>query len=154
VARLCVKAKAVFYLGRGVDYAVAVEGSLKLKEVTYIFSDAYPAGELKHGTLALVDENTVSIMVVSDILLADKCVSTVEEITSRKGNVVVITTLDEVAKKLEKLAACVWLLPACSGDLSVLVTSAALQLVAYRSAVLLGRNPDKPRNLAKSVTVE
>jgi glucosamine--fructose-6-phosphate aminotransferase (isomerizing) len=154
VARLCVKSKAVFYLGRGLDYAVAVEGSLKLKEVSYIFSDAYPAGELKHGTLALVDEETLSVIVVSDESMGEKCLSTAEEIISRKGKVVVITTVDSVAGDLAKIAEYVYKLPKIDKDLSAIVLSAALQLVAYHSAVLLGRNPDKPRNLAKSVTVE
>ncbi len=153
IARQCAKSSAVFFLGRGLDYAVAVEASLKLKEVSYVFSDGYPAGELKHGTLALIDENTLSVVVICNPALAEKCCNAVSQIISRRGKVAVITCLADVAEKLKDSAA-VWLLPQCPAVLSPFVSAVALQLVAYKTAVLLGRDPDKPRNLAKSVTVE
>ncbi|MDE7379655.1 MAG: glutamine--fructose-6-phosphate transaminase (isomerizing) [Clostridia bacterium] len=153
IAGMCAESSAVFFLGRGIDYAVAVEGSLKLKEISYIFSDGYPAGELKHGTIALIDENTLSIFVICDISLAEKCLNAASQITSRKGKVAVITCLKEVAEKVEDNAT-VWLLPKACENLSPFLSAVALQLIAYKTAALLNRDPDKPRNLAKSVTVE
>ncbi len=153
LAKDCVKSNAVFFLGRGYDYAAAVEASLKLKEVSYIFSDSYPAGELKHGTLALIDGGTLSIIIVGDEVFADKSEATIEQIISRKGRAAVVTGSKAVAERLGGRAK-VWLLPQCKACLSIMLSSVALQLIAYRAAVLLNRNPDKPRNLAKSVTVE
>lgn len=153
IAKACAESSAVFFLGRGADYAVAVEASLKLKEISYIFSDGYPAGELKHGTLALVDENTLSVIIICDDSLSEKCENAVSQVLSRKGRVAVITCLDGVAERL-KDAVKVWKIPASPPELSPFVSAVALQLVAYKTAVILGRDPDKPRNLAKSVTVE
>lgn len=153
ISALCVKSKAVFFLGRAIDYAVAVEASLKLKEVSYVFSDGYPAGELKHGTLALIDEDTLSVIVICDKTLAEKCKNAASQVSSRKGKVAVITTIEEVAQDLKNDAE-VWLLPECEACLSPFLSAVALQLIAYKTAVALGRDPDKPRNLAKSVTVE
>lgn len=153
IAAECAKSSAVFFLGRGIDYDVAVEGSLKLKEISYIFSDGYPSGELKHGTLALIDESTLSVFIVCDPNLAEKCENAVSQVSSRKGRVAVITPLKEVAQKAEESGE-VWLIPAVPPKLSPFVSAIALQLIAYETAVALGRDPDKPRNLAKSVTVE
>ncbi|MGN1104296.1 MAG: glutamine--fructose-6-phosphate transaminase (isomerizing) [Candidatus Coproplasma sp.] len=153
LASCCVKSRAVFFLGRGYDDCAAVEASLKLKEVSYIFSDSYPAGELKHGTLALVDGETLSILTIGDERFADKSESTVEQIISRGGKVAVLTNSAAVASSLSGRVM-VWLLPESKPPLSIMLSAVALQLTAYRSALLLGRNPDKPRNLAKSVTVE
>lgn len=153
IAESCAHSSAVFFLGRGADYAVAVEASLKLKEISYIFSDGYPAGELKHGTLALIDESTLSVLIICDEKLAEKCENAASQVASRKGKVAVITCIDSVAEKLKGSAA-VWKIPECSAELSPFVSAVALQLVAYKTAVTLGRDPDKPRNLAKSVTVE
>ena len=144
---------AVFFLGRGLDYDAAVEASLKLKEVSYIFSDAYPSGELKHGTLALVDENTSSLIIICQPQTAKKSVSAVHEVLCRGGEVAVLTTLPDVARELEDFLP-VWLLPPVEPRLAPFLCAAALQRTAYLTAVRLGRNPDKPRNLAKSVTVE
>ncbi|MGN0804111.1 MAG: glutamine--fructose-6-phosphate transaminase (isomerizing) [Candidatus Coproplasma sp.] len=152
-ANLCAQSSAVFFLGRGIDYVTAVEASLKLKEVSYVFSDAYPAGELKHGTLALIDEGTLSVFIICGLELAQKSINAVEQVVSRKGKVAVITCIEQVAKSLEGKAK-VWLLPPCEGIFSPFLASVALQLTAYYTAVALGRDPDKPRNLAKSVTVE
>lgn len=152
-AEECAKSKAVFFLGRGYDYDIAVEAALKLKEVSYIFSDGYSAGELKHGTLALVDENTLSVLICGDENLAEKTVNTARQILSRKGRVAIVTNVQTLCDEF-KDKALVWSLPECSPPLFPFVAATALQLIAYRTAVLLGRNPDKPRNLAKSVTVE
>ena len=152
-AKDCIKSKAVFFLGRGYDADAAVEAALKLKEVSYIFSDSYPAGELKHGTLALVDGETLSVIIVGDEKFADKSESTIEQIISRGGRAAVITCSKQVASSLTGRAK-VGQWPYCTPALSIMLSAVALQLVAYRAAVALGRNPDKPRNLAKSVTVE
>lgn len=154
VAKYCALSSAVFFLGRGADYDVAIEGSLKLKEVSYVFSDAYPAGELKHGTLALVDENTLTVVLICDERLAEKSENAVEQVASRRGKVAVVTTMASVAERLKDKAVTVWLLPECSVRTSQFLSATALQLIAYETAVKLGRDPDKPRNLAKSVTVE
>lgn len=153
IASACANSGAVFFLGRGTDYAVAVEGALKLKEISYVFSDGYPAGELKHGTLALVDENTLSVFVICDPSLAEKSKNGVSQVTSRRGRVAVITTLSDVAEQLKETAP-VWKLPDCPPQLSPYLSATALQLIAYKTALILKRDPDKPRNLAKSVTVE
>ena len=153
IAERCADSRAVFFLGRGLDYSAAVEASLKLKEVSYIFSDAYPAGELKHGTLALIDESTLSVFIICEPNVCEKCVNAVEQVLSRKGNAVVITCLDDVAAKLKDKVA-VWLLPYAPPQLAPILSAVALQSVAYHTAIKLDRNPDKPRNLAKSVTVE
>lgn len=154
LAAKCAKSRAVFFLGRGKDFAVAQEASLKLKEVSYVFCDGYACGELKHGTLALIDENTLSIVIMSDETNVEKCLNSVEQILSRKGNVAILTTVPCVKKVLPQgVEECI-LLPDYSGALSPLLTSVALQYLAYYTAVERGLNPDKPRNLAKSVTVE
>ena len=154
IAQLCVSSRAVFFIGRGGDADVATEASLKLKEVSYIFSDGYPAGELKHGTLALIDEDVLSVVIICDQSLAEKSKNAVEQILSRRGKVAVVTTLKSVYDELESRVSAAWLLPPVPAHLSHFVSAEALQLVAYRTAVLAGRDPDKPRNLAKSVTVE
>ena len=154
IARLCVNSRAVFFLGRGADVDVAVEGSLKLKEVSYVFSDGLSAAELKHGTLALVDEGVLSVVLVTDAALADKCKNAVEQVLSRRGRVAVVTTLADVHAELCGRVDASWLLPAAPAHLAHFVAATALQLIAYRAALLAGHDPDKPRNLAKSVTVE
>lgn len=153
IARQCAHSSAVFFLGRASDYAVAVEASLKLKEVSYVFSDAYPAGELKHGTLALIDENTLSVFVICNAALSDKCENAVEQVLTRGGKVCVLTTLPQVSESLKE-SCTVWLLPEADAQLSPFLSATALQLVAYKTALIRGCDPDKPRNLAKSVTVE
>ena len=153
IADMCARSGGVYFLGRDIDYAVALEGSLKLKEVSYIPSEGYPAGELKHGTLALIDETAVAVVVITSERLAGKSENAVEQVLSRKGKVAVVTSLESVAKKLKDRAEIVKICD-CGEYLSPLISSVALQLIAYKTAVMLGRDPDKPRNLAKSVTVE
>lgn len=138
---------AVFYIGRTADYPTACEGSLKLKEISYVHSEAYPAGELKHGTLALMEPSVAVVVISTDLSLADKTASTLGEITSRGAKVLTVAPYalgDAPSVLLPKVD------PAVAGIVSVV----PLQLLAYYTAKALGRDVDKPRNLAKSVTVE
>ncbi len=153
LADMCARSDGVYFLGRDLDYAVATEGSLKLKEISYIPSEGYPAGELKHGTLALIDIRTTSVVIITDKSLAPKSENAVEQILSRRGKVAVITNLKEVAEEFEGKAQIIEI-PECDGYLSPLLSAVIVQLLAYKTSLLLGRDPDKPRNLAKSVTVE
>ena len=153
LAQVCARADGVYFLGRDIDYAVALEGSLKLKEITYIQSEGYPAGELKHGTLALIDENKTAVVIITDDALSVKCENAVEQVLSRKGKVAVITNVRECAKRLKDEVPVIEI-PNCPKELSPLLSAAAVQLLAYKTAIILDRNPDQPRNLAKSVTVE
>lgn len=150
--KLAANSRAVFFLGRGQDYSVAVEASLKLKEVTYIFSEAYPAGELKHGTLALIDGDTLSCIIITSQKLYEKCANAIDEILARGGKVCVLTTLSTVSKRLYGKVE-VATIPYCPPYMAPIVASCMLQMFAYFTAVERGINPDKPRNLAKSVTV-
>ena len=152
-ARALCQKKSVYFIGRGADYAAAIEGSLKLKEVSYLASEGYPAGELKHGTLALVGEDAPVFALLSDERLAEKTMNAVYEVRSRGARVFLITTLPSCAEGVLPEED-VLLLPACEAVYSPLCTAVPLQLLAYETAVLLGHDPDKPRNLAKSVTVE
>ena len=152
-ARILCQKKSVYFIGRGADYAAAIEGSLKLKEVSYLASEGYPAGELKHGTLALVGEDAPVVALLSDARLAEKTMNAVYEVRSRGARVFLITTLPSCAEGVLPEED-VLLLPACEAVYSPLCTAVPLQLLAYETAVLLGHDPDKPRNLAKSVTVE
>lgn len=144
--------KCVLFMGRGADYVAAKEGSLKFKEITYLASEGYAAGELKHGTLALVDDKTPVVAVVTDPLLADKTMNAVHEVAARGAKVFVVTTLKKYARKKEAFASL--LLPPCKAEYSPLLTAVPLQMLAYYVSLALGNDPDKPRNLAKSVTVE
>lgn len=154
LAQVCAHSRGVYFLGRGIDYAVAVEGSLKLKEVSYVPGEGYPSGELKHGTLALIDGQTTSVFVICDEALAEKSVVAAEQVLARGGKVAVITCFDSVRDKLEDRAEYFCRLEKVDKFLSPLLSSAVLFKLAYDAAVALGRDPDKPRNLAKSVTVE
>ena len=153
LADMCARSDGVYFLGRDIDYAVAAEGSLKLKEISYIPSDCYPAGELKHGTLALIDVRTTSVVIITDPALYSKSENAVEQILSRRGKVAVITNIDEVARGLKGKVEIIKI-PKCDKYLSPLLSAVVVQLLAYKTSLLLARDPDKPRNLAKSVTVE
>lgn len=153
LAHVCASSTGVYFMGRDIDYAVALEGSLKLKEITYIPGEGYPSAELKHGTLALIDVNVASVFIITDPALALKSENAVEQVLSRGGKVAVITTVREVKERLSNKLQVI-LLPECDKYLSPLVTAVAIQTLAYKTAVVLKRDPDKPRNLAKSVTVE
>jgi glucosamine--fructose-6-phosphate aminotransferase (isomerizing) len=145
-------AKDVFFLGRGLDYAVALEGSLKMKEISYIHSEAYAAGELKHGTIALIEEGTIVISLLTQDELFEKMLSNVKEVKARKAFVFAIAK--EANKDVEAVADYVLRIPQVSDILAPVVAVIPLQLMAYYMAVEKGCDVDKPRNLAKSVTVE
>ena len=140
------------YLGRGINFPVALEGALKLKEVSYIHAEGYPAAEMKHGPIALIDENMFVVFVVNHGPIFEKVISNIQEVRARGGRIITITDMDnEVIKKLSDY---VIMVPSVSEELSPLVNIIPLQLLAYYVADLNGVNVDKPRNLAKSVTVE
>jgi glucosamine--fructose-6-phosphate aminotransferase (isomerizing) len=140
------------YLGRGVSYPVALEGALKLKEVSYVHAEGYPAAEMKHGPIALVDEEMPVLFVMPKDELSGKTLSNLQEVKARRGRIIAVTTID--AEDIRSLADTVFRVPACGPLLSPLLTVIPLQLLAYHVAVLRGCDVDRPRNLAKSVTVE
>jgi glucosamine--fructose-6-phosphate aminotransferase (isomerizing) len=152
IARRYAEASNFLYLGRGILYPVALEGALKLKEISYIHAEGYPAAELKHGPIALVDKNTPSVVLLPKGALRDKIMSNMEEIKARGGPVIAITTEgdDEIAGRVNEVV----YLPEVPEYLQPLVAVVPLQLLAYHVALLRGCDVDKPRNLAKSVTVE
>ena len=140
------------YLGRGFNFPVALEGALKLKEISYIHAEGYPAAEMKHGPIALIDENMPIVVIATKYGHYEKIVSNVQEIKSRKGKIIGIVT--EGDAQVKALADHVIEIPETSEFLSPLLTTIPLQLLSYHTAVLLEKNVDQPRNLAKSVTVE
>lgn len=147
------KNEHLFFIGRGLDYAVALEGSLKLKEISYIHSEAYAAGELKHGTLALIEEGIPVIALATQEAVLEKTVSNIKEVKARGADVMAITHEEHVAgllKSVDQAFAIPKTLPLLTPALSVV----PLQLLAYYASLARGNDVDKPRNLAKSVTVE
>ena len=145
--------KHVFYIGRGLDYALAMEASLKLKEVSYIMSEAYAAGELKHGTIALIEPGTLVCALVTQAALADKTLSNVREVKSRGAKVLIICA-ESLAGRCKAEADELWPVPDAPDELLPLLAIIPVQLLAYSMSVSRGCDVDKPRNLAKSVTVE
>ncbi|WP_394282605.1 glutamine--fructose-6-phosphate transaminase (isomerizing) [Frisingicoccus sp.] len=144
--------KDVFFLGRGIDYASALEASLKLKEISYVHSEAYAAGELKHGTISLIEKGTLVVALVTQELLYGKIVSNIVEVRTRGAFVLAVTNEDN--KDIEKNADYVFYIPKTNRMFTGLMTTIPLQLFAYYVAVAKGCDVDQPRNLAKSVTVE
>ena len=140
------------YLGRGYNFPVALEGALKLKEISYIHAEGYPAAEMKHGPIALIDEQMPVIVIATKKGHYEKVVSNIQEIKSRKGKIIAIVTKGDVAVK--ELADHVIEVPETLESLTPLLTTIPLQLLSYHIAVMLDKNVDQPRNLAKSVTVE
>jgi len=140
------------YLGRGYNFPVALEGALKLKEISYIHAEGYPAAEMKHGPIALIDENMPIVVIATKNGHYDKIVSNIQEIKSRKGRIIGIVTKGD--KTVKELADYVIEVPDTLESLSPLLTTIPLQLLSYHIAVMLDKNVDQPRNLAKSVTVE
>jgi glucosamine--fructose-6-phosphate aminotransferase (isomerizing) len=140
------------YLGRGVNFPVALEGALKLKEISYIHAEGYPAAEMKHGPIALIDENMPVVVVAPKDAVYAKILSNVEEVKARGGQVIAIVT--EGDTEIARKADAVFQIPATHDLLTPLLTIIPLQLFSYYVAIKLGRNVDQPRNLAKSVTVE
>ena len=140
------------YLGRGYNFPVALEGALKLKEISYIHAEGYPAAEMKHGPIALIDESMPVVVIAINSDHYEKVVSNIQEIKARKGKIIAVVTQGD--KVVSEMADYVMEVPHTPEPLSPLVTTIPLQLLSYHIAVMLGRNVDQPRNLAKSVTVE
>jgi glutamine---fructose-6-phosphate transaminase (isomerizing) len=150
IAKRYVDARDVLFLGRGPSYMIALESALKLKEISYVHAEAYPASELKHGPLALIGPDMPTVAIVPDDELLDKNLTTLGEIRARGGRVLMVghRTADP------KLANDCIVVPKNETELDPILLSIPLQLFAYHAAVALERDVDKPRNLAKSVTVE
>lgn len=147
------KKSSALFLGRGIHYPIALEGALKLKEITYIHAEAYPAGELKHGPLALVDENMPVVVIAPKDGLLDKVKANMQEVAARGGELFVLTDLDSEYESSSKTIHVIRT-PRHVGSLSPIVHTIPVQLLAYHTALARGTDVDKPRNLAKSVTVE
>ena len=152
IAKIYKDAKNFLYLGRGFNFPVALEGALKLKEISYIHAEGYPAAEMKHGPIALIDENMPIVVIATKFEHYDKIVSNIQEIKSRKGKIIALVT--EGDDQVKNIADHYIEVPASLELLSPLLTTIPLQLLSYHIAVLLNKNVDQPRNLAKSVTVE
>ncbi|MDQ2763064.1 MAG: glutamine--fructose-6-phosphate transaminase (isomerizing), partial [Pseudomonadota bacterium] len=146
-------ARDVLYLGRGTDYPLALEGALKLKEISYIHAEGYAAGEMKHGPIALIDENVPVIVIAPSGPLFDKTVSNMQEVQARGGKVVLISDYDGIQAAGEGCMATITM-PKVHPLIAPLVYAVPVQLLAYHVAVIKGTDVDQPRNLAKSVTVE
>lgn len=152
VAEEMAKHDNLFFIGRGLDYAVAMEGSLKLKEISYIHSEAYAAGELKHGTLALIEDGVPVIALATQHELLEKTVSNIKEVKARGANVLGIAVEGEL--ELQKSVDSTFVIPKTLDILSPALSVIPLQLLSYYASLARGNDVDKPRNLAKSVTVE
>jgi glucosamine--fructose-6-phosphate aminotransferase (isomerizing) len=140
------------YLGRGYNFPVALEGALKLKEISYIHAEGYPAAEMKHGPIALIDENMPIVVIATKHGNYEKVVSNIEEVKARSGKIIAIVT--ERDTEVKAIADHIIEIPETDDILSPLLTSIPLQLLSYHIAVMRGCHVDQPRNLAKSVTVE
>ncbi len=150
-AKYC-NAQNFLYLGRGLAFPIALEGALKLKEISYIHAEGYPAAEMKHGPIALIDEDMPVVFIATNRSAHEKIVSNIQEVKARKGKVIaVILQGDEV---IRALADDVIEIPETDELLSPLISIVPLQLLSYHIALMRGCNVDQPRNLAKSVTVE
>ncbi|MBQ7985489.1 MAG: glutamine--fructose-6-phosphate transaminase (isomerizing) [Bacteroidales bacterium] len=152
ISKIFTYAKNFIYLGRGFNYPVAMEGALKLKEISYIHAEGYPAAEMKHGPIALIDEEMPIVVVAPHYAMYNKILSNVQEVKARKGKVIAVVTEGDV--DIKKLADYTIEIPQTEECLSPLLTVIPLQLLSYYIAVAKGRDVDQPRNLAKSVTVE
>jgi glucosamine--fructose-6-phosphate aminotransferase (isomerizing) len=147
------KARDVLYLGRGTSYPIALEGALKLKEISYIHAEGYAAGELKHGPIALIDETMPVVVIAPYDRVFEKTVSNMQEVAARGGRLILVTDAKGAAAA-EGQALVTLTLPTTPSAVGPLVYAVPVQLIAYHTAVALGTDVDQPRNLAKSVTVE
>jgi glutamine---fructose-6-phosphate transaminase (isomerizing) len=153
LARELSKAKDVLYLGRGTSYPLALEGALKLKEISYIHAEGYAAGELKHGPIALIDETMPVIVIAPHDQLFEKTVSNMQEVAARGGRIILVTDAQGAREVgIDTLATIV--VPTAHPVVAPIVHAIPIQLIAYHTAVFMGKDVDQPRNLAKSVTVE
>jgi glucosamine--fructose-6-phosphate aminotransferase (isomerizing) len=151
-ARAFHDARNFLFLGRGLHYPIALEGALKLKEISYIHAEGYPAGEMKHGPIALVDENLPVVVLAPHDAWREKTISNLREVKSRDGISFVVTTRED--EEVAALADYSLVIPETTPELQPIVSVVPLQLLAYHMAVRRGCDVDQPRNLAKSVTVE
>lgn len=149
IAKNLVNEKNMFYIGRGNDYNIALEGSLKLKEIAYIHSEAYPAGELKHGPIALIENGTYVVGVITNKFILEKTISNLEEVITRGANVILVTNVSDNVKNMNVIR-----IPNTHEIMAPILAIVPLQLLAYYVSKEKGLDVDKPRNLAKSVTVE
>lgn len=152
IAKSLLEAESLLYIGRGLDYALSMEGSLKLKEISYIHSESYAAGELKHGTISLITDGMPVIAVATQNTLLDKTISNIKEVKARGAMVILVC--DEEAQIAADVADFIIRVPRIEEMLMPMLASVPLQLIAYYTSVHRGNDVDKPRNLAKSVTVE
>ena len=146
-------ARTVLYLGRGTGYAVALEGALKLKDISYIHAEGFAAGEMKHGPIALIDNDIPIIVVAPSDRLFEKTASNMQEVVARGGRVIFLSDAEGIAR-LGGLAAASVEIPAVDAFVAPILYTIPVQLLAYHAAVIRGTDVDQPRNLAKSVTVE
>jgi len=152
IAKMLENSSSVFFLGRGINYPVAMEGALKLKEISYIHAESYPAGELKHGPIALIDKDTYVIVVMPDDALFEKLKSNLQEVSARSGKLIIFADESLDLKPQPNWMVCK--VPKVSAELAPIIYTIPLQLLSYHVAVIKGTDVDRPRNLAKSVTVE
>ena len=152
ISRKYGKARDFLYLGRGINYPVALEGALKLKEISYIHAEGYSAGEMKHGPIALIDEEMPVVVIIPNDNVFDKTLSNLKEVESRNGRIIAVT--DHRTPELEEVAWDIIDMPTTNRFLMPVLTTIPLQLLAYHIACYRGTDVDQPRNLAKSVTVE
>ena len=152
IAQRFYTAKNFLFLGRGVMYPIALEGALKLKEISYIHAEGYAAGEMKHGPIALIDANMPVVVIANRSPVYDKVLSNLEQVRSREGSVIAVASEGdtEIAEKANEVI----YVPDLGEHLTSILVTVPLQLLAYHVAVLKGTDVDQPRNLAKSVTVE
>ena len=144
--------KHFMFIGRGINYPSALEGALKLKEISYIHATGYPAGEMKHGPIALISKNSPVVAIAPHSSVYEKMLTNIEELKTRGAKIIVIAS--EGDKRIKELGDDVIYIPPCEENLSPVLVALPLQLFAYYIAILNGRDVDRPRNLAKSVTVE
>jgi glucosamine--fructose-6-phosphate aminotransferase (isomerizing) len=152
IAHIYKDSRNALYLGRGYSFPVALEGALKLKEISYIHAEGYPAAEMKHGPIALIDEEMPVFVIATQGSSYEKVVSNIQEVKARKGKIIAIVTSGD--KTVKELADHVIEIPKSDDSLVPIISVIPLQLLAYHIAVMRGCNVDQPRNLAKSVTVE
>ncbi len=153
LARDLAKSRNVLYLGRGTSYPLALEGALKLKEISYIHAEGYAAGELKHGPIALIDETMPVIVIAPHDRVFEKTASNMQEVAARGGRIILITD-PQGAHEAHLEAMTTLVLPVMPATVTPLVYAIPVQLLAYHTATVMGTDVDQPRNLAKSVTVE
>ena len=152
LSKIYTYARNFLYLGRGYNYPTALEGALKLKEISYIHAEGYPAAEMKHGPIALIDEDMPVIVIANNESAYEKIISNVQEVKARKGKVIAILPFGE--KIISKIADHCIFIPEIEDQISPLLSVIPLQLLSYYVSVMRGCDVDQPRNLAKSVTVE